>query len=80
MDGVTAQALLQTFGGPGLFIAYLIWRGQVDRVDRKEKETLDREVIKEDLASRNALAGTLAAMTEAIRNAGSRLPPSQGAG
>lgn len=69
MDEFTKQ-LVQVFGPAGLFIIYLIREKTIERADRKEKEALDREVIKEDTASRNLLTAALASLTEVVRRGG----------
>lgn len=38
---VTAEALLQAFGPPGLFIAFLIWNSLLDRRERELRRQAD---------------------------------------
>lgn len=38
---ITADVLLQTFGPPGLFIAYLIWNSLLDRKERELRRAAD---------------------------------------
>ena len=66
MNSDIVQQLIANLGVAGPLVVYLIWREQADRKQRAAEETARNDIQKEDIASREKLAGVLAGLSMAI--------------
>lgn len=68
MEGLTWADVLQA---PAvLAVLWVLWKVlEAERADRAARETAERELLREDINSRNALAAALATLKQAIENA-----------
>lgn len=55
------------FGAMGLLVAYLIWRENADRRERREQSDRRATIDQADIASREKLASSLTALSMVIQ-------------